>query len=150
MECCRPPSTTSIPIPSATWTTSRILRARSIYAPPCATPSGSVAPTLPCSSDLSPKLYSLFSLPPGAGLRRGEEFLGGASRCSARIERILYSSPSAPQHVCVDRRRQDVQRDVLNLQPPPGHGVRDRPGRRASRAPPSPGTAAVDGTGENV
>src|SRR5215510_6966056 len=77
MGCYRPPSTTSILIPSVTWTTSRIPRARSIYAPPCATPSGSVAPTLPCSSDLSPKQCFLLPHPPGEGFSEAEGFMGG-------------------------------------------------------------------------
>ncbi len=34
--------------------------------------------------------------------------MGGASRCSARIERAPYPSPTALQHVRIDHRRTDV------------------------------------------
>ena len=34
--------------------------------------------------------------------------MGGASRCSARIERTPYSSPAALQHMRVDHSRTDV------------------------------------------
>src|SRR5215470_17566509 len=85
MGCCRPPSTTSIPIPSVTWTTSQILRARSIYAPPCATLSGSVAPMLPCSSDLSPNCRSCSTRSPLFPLLEGAGFSGGAELHGHRL-----------------------------------------------------------------
>ena len=108
MGYCRPPSTISIPIPSVTWITSRIRHARSIYASPCATLSGSVVPTLPCSSDFSLKLYPLLPHPPGRVLAGVRGCLGGAARCSVRIERAAHPSPAALQHMCVDHGRTDV------------------------------------------
>src|SRR5262245_30894094 len=108
MGCCRPPSTISIPIPSVTWITSRIRHARSIYAPPCATLSGSVAPTLPCSSDFSPKLYPLLPHPPGRVLAGVRGCLGGAARCPVQIERAAHPAPAALQHIRVDHGRTDV------------------------------------------